>query len=182
MASELTGQAPAHLSASLCDISAHLAGCSTLSCLFPPCLPLALDPLKEQRRPQQVCKEKCKKLTAPGIPRRSPIQVLTRPDPAWLPRSDEIGRVQGGMAVSKDCRRRQALYTVNGKRGSGMWCITPQIKGISRGRFCSGSQLRPYRFSAFWLRSSVVSVLISLISDTSPIWGLHIKRIFGPGS
>ena len=26
------------------------------------------------------------------------------------------------------------------------------------------------------------SVLISLISDTSPIWGLHIKRIFGLGS
>ena len=25
---------------------------------------------------------KKKKLTAPGIPRRSPIQVLTRPDPA----------------------------------------------------------------------------------------------------
>ena len=28
----------------------------------------------------------------------------------------------------------------------------------------------------------VVSVLISLISDTSPIRGLHIKRIFGLGS
>ena len=39
-----------------------------------------------------------------------------------------------------------------------------------------------YRFSAFWLRSSVVSVLISLISDTSPIRGLHIKRIFGQRS
>ena len=37
-------------------------------------------------------------------------------------------------------------------------------------------------FSAFWLRSSVVSVLISLISDTSPIWGLHIKWIFGSWS
>ena len=44
--------------------------------------------------------EKKQKLTAPGIPRRSPIQVLTRPDPAWLPRSDEIGHVQGGMAVN----------------------------------------------------------------------------------
>lgn len=40
------------------------------------------------------------KPTAPGIPRRSPIQVLTRPDPGWLPRSDEIGRSQGGVAVS----------------------------------------------------------------------------------
>ncbi len=35
-------------------------------------------------------KEK-QKLTVPGIPRQSPIQVLTRPDPALLPRSDEIG-------------------------------------------------------------------------------------------
>src|SRR4029434_5660454 len=39
-----------------------------------------------------------------------------------------------------------------------------------------------YRFSAFWLRSSVVSVLISLISDTSSTRGLYIKWIFGTGS
>jgi hypothetical protein len=51
-----------------------------------------------------------KKLTAPGIPRRSPIQVLTRPDPAWLPRSDEIGRAQGGMAVSERRGHKEALY------------------------------------------------------------------------
>nr|KAF6296049.1 hypothetical protein mMyoMyo1_009179 [Myotis myotis] len=38
-----------------------------------------------------------------------------------------------------------------------------------------------YRFSAFWLRSSVVSVLISLISDTSSIRGHYIKCIFGAG-
>ena len=38
--------------------------------------------------------------------------------------------------------------------------------------------LESYRFSAFWLRSSVVSVLISLISDTSSIRGPHIKWIF----
>ena len=38
------------------------------------------------------------------------------------------------------------------------------------------------RFSAFWLRSSVVSVLISLISDTSSIRGQYIKWIFGAGS
>ena len=29
----------------------------------------------------------------------SPIQVLTRPEPAKLPRSDKIGCIQGGMAV-----------------------------------------------------------------------------------
>ena len=38
-------------------------------------------------------------LTATGIPRWSPIQVLTRPDPAELLRSDGIRLVQGGMAV-----------------------------------------------------------------------------------
>lgn len=35
-----------------------------------------------------------------------------------------------------------------------------------------------HRFSAFWLRSSVVSVLISLISDTSSRRGLNVKLIF----
>ena len=40
-----------------------------------------------------------KKTTAPGIPKRSHTQVLTRPDPALLLRSDEIGYVQGGMVV-----------------------------------------------------------------------------------
>ena len=60
----------------------------------------------------------------------------------------------------------------------GLVGFRPNEKGIRRGCGPSGSQLRGHRFSAFWLRSSVVSVLISLISDTSPIWGLHIKRIF----
>ena len=59
-----------------------------------------------------------KKLTAPGIPRRSPIQVLTRPNPAWLPRSDEIGRVQGGVAVSNYGHIRAPLQHVEGTGGS----------------------------------------------------------------
>ncbi|KAK1273252.1 hypothetical protein QJS04_geneDACA012460 [Acorus gramineus] len=42
------------------------------------------------------------------------------------------------------------------------------------------SELIP--FSAFWLRSSVVSVLISLISDTWPIGSHDIKLIFLWGS
>lgn len=29
----------------------------------------------------------------------SPVQVLKKPDPAYLPRSDKIGYVQGGMVV-----------------------------------------------------------------------------------
>lgn len=37
--------------------------------------------------------------TALGLPRWFPIQVLTRPDPAWFLRSDGIGPVQGDMAV-----------------------------------------------------------------------------------
>ena len=37
--------------------------------------------------------------TAPGIPKRSPIQVLTGPDVAWLPGADETGYVLRGMAV-----------------------------------------------------------------------------------
>ena len=41
-----------------------------------------------------------KKPTAPCIPRRSPIQVLTRPDLALLSRSDKIGCIQGGMEVT----------------------------------------------------------------------------------
>lgn len=42
-----------------------------------------------------------KKPTAPGIPKRSPIQVLTGPDVAWLPGANETGYVLRGMAVDK---------------------------------------------------------------------------------
>ncbi|CAK8685426.1 unnamed protein product [Clavelina lepadiformis] len=40
-----------------------------------------------------------KMLTTPGIPRRSPIQVLTEPKVAKLPRSNEIGSTQPGMVA-----------------------------------------------------------------------------------
>ena len=42
-----------------------------------------------------------KKSTARGIPRRSPIQVLTSPDVAWLRWSDENRYFQRGMAVDE---------------------------------------------------------------------------------
>ena len=74
------------------------------------------------------------------------------------------------------------------------WCLVAQsslrkvFKRVVRHvvqewRLCQLVLVRPeaitgYRFSAFWLRSSVVSVLISLIPDTSSIRGLYIKRIF----
>ncbi len=53
-------------------------------------------------------KEK-QKLTAPGIPRRSPIQVLTRARPCLASEIDEIGRAQGGMAVSEYNAQEQAI-------------------------------------------------------------------------
>ena len=43
----------------------------------------------------------CKKLTAPGIPKPSPIQVLTGPNVAWLARSDGMAYFQRGMVVSE---------------------------------------------------------------------------------
>ena len=57
------------------------------------------------------------------------------------------------------------------------WLVTPVAGGgvLQQTVWC-------HRFSAFWLRSSVVSVLISLISDMSSIWGQHIKQIFRNGS
>ena len=43
--------------------------------------------------------KKGQKSTAPGIPKRSPIQVLTEPDVALLRGSDENRCIQRGMAV-----------------------------------------------------------------------------------
>lgn len=58
--------------------------------------------------------------------------------------------------------------------------VTVSVRWTSSGGRARGGARR-YRFSAFWLRSSVVSVLISLISDTSSIRGQYIKWIFGAG-
>ena len=44
---------------------------------------------------------KIQKLTAPGIPKPSPIQVLTGPNVAWLARSDGMAYFQRGMVVSE---------------------------------------------------------------------------------
>ena len=48
--------------------------------------------------------QKKKKLTTRGIPRRSPIQVLTPPDRAQLRWSDENRCIPGGMVVSERFR------------------------------------------------------------------------------
>jgi hypothetical protein len=39
-------------------------------------------------------------------------------------------------------------------------------------------QIFKHTFSAFWLRSSVVSVLISVTTDMSPTGGLLVTKIF----
>jgi hypothetical protein len=44
-------------------------------------------------------KKKKKMSTTPGVPRRSPIQVLTRPNGAWLGRSDGMPYFHRGMVV-----------------------------------------------------------------------------------
>ncbi|CAK8685413.1 unnamed protein product [Clavelina lepadiformis] len=52
-----------------------------------------------------------KMITTPGIPRRSPIQVLTVPEVASLPRSNEIGSTQPGMVVG-DFKRNSKMHRV----------------------------------------------------------------------
>ena len=54
---------------------------------------------KKRKRKKKKKKKRKKKSTARGIPRRSPIQVLTSPDVAWLRWSDENRYFQRGMAV-----------------------------------------------------------------------------------
>ncbi|CAK8685383.1 unnamed protein product [Clavelina lepadiformis] len=52
-----------------------------------------------------------KMLTTPGIPRRSPIQVLTGPEVASLPRSNEIGSTQHDMVVG-DIKRNKKAFSI----------------------------------------------------------------------
>lgn len=66
------------------------------------------------------------------------------------------------------------------RRGRSGRRVTVSVRWRSSGGRARG-RARRHRFSAFWLRSSVVSVLISLISDTSSIRGQYIKWIFGAG-
>ena len=47
-----------------------------------------------------IAQKSLKKLTAPGIPKPSPIQVLTGPNVAWLARSNGMAYFQRGMVVS----------------------------------------------------------------------------------
>ncbi|CAK8696374.1 unnamed protein product [Clavelina lepadiformis] len=51
-----------------------------------------------------------KMLTAPGIPRRSPIQILTGPVVAKIPRSNEIGYTQPAPGIP----RRSPIQVLTG--------------------------------------------------------------------
>ena len=82
-----------------------------------------------------------------------------------------VARLPKERSLTSCSHRREGTSTSDEQRGWEELYITT--------RGCT-AQLIP--FSAFWLRSSVVSVLISLISDTSSMRGLYIKRIFGRGS
>ena len=58
-----------------------------------------------------IAQKSLKKLTAPGIPKPSPIQVLTGPNVAWLARSDGMAYFQRGMVVSERNASDFALVT-----------------------------------------------------------------------
>ena len=64
--------------------------------LFIHCLLCSSDRNQRQRR---------KETTTPGVPRRSPIQVLTGPDAAWLQWSDGNWYFQHGMVVAERMRQ-----------------------------------------------------------------------------
>ena len=49
------------------------------------------------------------KPTTPGIPKGSPIQVLTGPDAAWLRSSDENRYTQASMAVGENFSLQQFM-------------------------------------------------------------------------
>ena len=79
------------------------------------------------------------------------------------------------------CGRIVVLVLVVFKLFSTFSCLKPPMRATCVWMAPPGRTVSGYRFSAFWLRSSVVSVLISLISDTSPTRGPYIKLIFGTG-
>ena len=83
------------------------------------------------------------------------------------------------MAVGKQGTSRWASYASVRLTRRGLAGVRPDDKSSCSVCGLSGSQLRGYCFSAFWLRSSVVSVLISLISDTILIENEDINLIFG---
>ena len=78
---------------------------------------------KQQHQQPLWVKDGDKKLPAPSIPRRSPSQVLTRPHQSWLSRSDEIGHIQGGMAVSHCHCHPQPFYTCNNSTNKSAGCV-----------------------------------------------------------
>ena len=54
-----------------------------------------------------------KMLTTPGIPKQTPIQVLTGPKVATPPRSKDIGSTQPDMVVGDIKRTENGLFKYN---------------------------------------------------------------------
>ena len=60
--------------------------------------------------------------TTPGIRKRSPIQLLTRPDAVWLRGSDENRYIQHGMVVGDEEQKKSPYIfekTATGLGGQG---------------------------------------------------------------
>lgn len=72
--------------------------------------------------------------TAPGNPRRSPIQVPTRPGSAKHRRSDESGRNQGGRAVGQKIKRQPTQPTPTQPQQAGQNCRKSATREPRAGR------------------------------------------------
>ncbi|CAK8696364.1 unnamed protein product [Clavelina lepadiformis] len=81
-----------------------------------------------------------KMLTTPGIPRRSPIQVLTGPEVAYLPRSNEIGSTQPGGHPSK-YKPAPRLLDFRDRTRSGLLNLAVTHPSTNRARGCLTSEI-----------------------------------------
>ena len=107
-------------------------------------------------------------------------QTLTRGSHGPLPRAPAPLPASFGpkaiamrffLARDEDLGAGQWQSTELGWAKAGASAVSYQAKCIFKNKL----------LSAFWPRSSVVSVLISLVSDAPSIWGQHVDWIFGAG-
>ena len=96
----------------------------------------------KQKQDLSVKVETKKMPTTPGVPRRSPIQVLTRPDVAYLLRSNGIGSILRGMVVGKSPALfslqldrqslRNWLHTSLCREDAGRWGRRPAVFSVRK--------------------------------------------------
>ena len=90
--------------------------------------------------------------------------MVKAPDPIRTPKLSTIGPAQycgGGPRGNRRCRMFLPFCSTAG--------FEPHNARWASGSISESNPIIKHTFSAFWLRSSVVSVLISLISDTMVI-------------